>query len=398
VKLLICLNTLTTGGAELFAIRLANEFSRRGVNVYLFNFREDKTEDFIINKIDKSVQIIHAFLPLVRYLEKLDGLIFKVGTKWSIINYLLILQLKRLIQDKNIDVIHSHLYNVDKIVVLLKKSSPQVKVVSTMHGDYEANIKREMEGHKIYREQNFHCTRLHILKKIDDVVCITNNQVTLLKELKHSEGLNFNLHKIYNGYEDNITNQKCRFSISSLGIKETDFIYGMVSRGLAEKGWERAIKAFIRLESTNNHLLLIGSSPHLNDLEKKYQSHRNIHFLGSTGEVIPIIKNFDVALFPSFYEAESLPTVIIEYLLCEVPIISSDIGEIKNMIKTKEGFAGHLVKLENEEFVVQEFSNAMKYFKENKELLNIMRLRAAEAFKKFTLGKCVDAYYKIFSN
>ena len=45
-------------------------------------------------------------------------------------------------------------------------------------------------------------------------------------------------------------------SKTELGLSENVFVFGMVARGIREKGWEFAISAFNKLENQDVHLVL----------------------------------------------------------------------------------------------------------------------------------------------
>ena len=56
-------------------------------------------------------------------------------------------------------------------------------------------------------------------------------------------------------------------------IKENDFTFGMVARGIKEKGWKECILAFLKLvEKKNNletNLILVGGGNYLEELKTK---------------------------------------------------------------------------------------------------------------------------------
>ena len=170
----------------------------------------------------------------------------------------------------------------------------------------------------------------------------------------------------------------------------------MVSRGIAEKGWQVAIDAFQQLNNNKTHLVLTGSSDYITSLKEKYKAEKRIHFTGHADNPINWINIFDVGLLPSTYPSESLPTVIIEYLYCGIPVIASDAGEIVNMTGQGVYPAGIIVPIKNGKVDVGQFSHAMSSYIDNKELYNRHKENAASCYQMFDMNKCVKAYTQVY--
>src|SRR6185437_13149544 len=89
----------------------------------------------------------------------------------------------------------------------------------------------------------------------------------------------------------------------------------------------------LQLNTEKAHLVLVGESTYLQTLKNNFAQHQTIHFIGESKNPLEWVNIFDVGLLPSTYASESLPTVVIEYLCCNKPVIASDAGEIVNMIQ-----------------------------------------------------------------
>lgn len=153
----------------------------------------------------------------------------------------------------------------------------------------------------------------------------------------------------------------------------------------------------------------------LNTIEKLYKKRKDfeVHLLGNaTEELIAWTKERDLenscvfftGLIPynqvaekmresdvliMFSRYENLPCVILEALCCGLPVISSDVGGIREVLNPENGI---LIPSENEE----ELLNAMEYMIDNLYRFDKKKI-ASSAQKKFnfdTVGKQFDKIYK----
>jgi glycosyltransferase involved in cell wall biosynthesis len=125
---------------------------------------------------------------------------------------------------------------------------------------------------------------------------------------------------------------------------------GMVARGVEEKGWLEALAACRLLRSQNlSHftLTLIGEGPCLQQIRASLtpSEHSWITLLGHLDQPETQLARFHIGLLPTFLPGESLPNTIIEYLNAGLPIVTTPVGGIPEMLATPAGPAGILVPL-----------------------------------------------------
>lgn len=385
MKILIAIETLLLGGAESFILRMAEELSKDH-DVSVFVLHGDKINQNLLNKYKSTNINFILFDPgLAFVMDKIDSLLFKLKIDKSLRVLLANGFLKKVIKSRKIEVVHSNLFKVDYFITKAL-SDLDVRIVNTIHGDY---IKFS-EANSVL---NYKDKAKYILSRVNKTVCISNVQMNFFKknfDIDHSK-----LVKIYNGYKP-ATLQKNNLR-KQLGIKDEDFVFGLVSRGIPEKGWAAAIEAFLKLEFHNTYLILVGSSEYLTGLKEQYKHDQRIIFTGEASEPLLYIDIFDVGLLPSVYLSESLPTVVIEYLCLAKPVIASEMGEIRNMLVDDDKAAGVILSVTNGSIDTGDLCVKMGQYICNESLYQLHSERAKEAFNKFNMDECVKNYIKAYS-
>lgn len=116
------------------------------------------------------------------------------------------------------------------------------------------------------------------------------------------------------------------------------------------KGVERLLKAVAHLNSRDNvRLLIIGgdtqSAPEIERLKQlaaNLEIQNSVIFLGLIDQVkLPLYYSAaDVTVVPSYYESFGL--VALESLACGTPVVATDVGDLKNIIRP--GVTGYVVE------------------------------------------------------
>jgi len=94
----------------------------------------------------------------------------------------------------------------------------------------------------------------------------------------------------------------------------------------------------------NAHLMMVGDGPDKKMLEKKVRAlglDRNVSFFPFTDEPNYIFERLDITVLPSLYK-EGLPNVLLESMSMGVPVVSSKIGGIPEIVK--DGETGFMVE------------------------------------------------------
>ena len=402
MNILLGLNTFDVGGAENFVFRLAKALSESGHKVYLFALYDWNIENAkkrienILGKEYSKVKIIVRWNPgEIRsfFLWKLNRLFLCFGKKdyrENIINDTQIKRLNTFLKKEKIDIINTHLFEVDEFFSL----NFNLPHVISMHGAYEDYLFKQQGSKSGVIDKDFLLKAERVLLKSKHVVCCADKNLEILRYFDSNEIIT---EKIYHG----ISEFECK---KENVIKEKDdFIFGMIARGIEEKGWEIAIKSFLELNNRVKNkikmMLIYTHSDYMNNLKKKYEKILNIDFLGyleNPQNKIPLI---DVMILPTYYIGESLPVTLIEALCCNVPVISTNVGEIPKMIVHNEKEAGRIINLDNDtqKPVVEDLAKAMEQYLLNSELYETHKRNTFFVKEKFSMDICMRKYIDFYN-
>lgn len=134
-----------------------------------------------------------------------------------------------------------------------------------------------------------------------------------------------------------------------LGLHEDEIVFGIVARLEKEKDHQTLINAFKLAENQvpQIRLLVVGDGSLRKELED-YAKHMKISdkvlFLGTRKDIPEILSAIDVFVLSSI--KEGLPISLIEAMAARKPIIATDVGSIKHLIRHE--INGLLIPSQNE--------------------------------------------------
>jgi len=129
---------------------------------------------------------------------------------------------------------------------------------------------------------------------------------------------------------------------SELGIPPGARVVGTVGRLAAIKNQPLLVRATAPLLGPDRHLVIVGDGPHRDVIEAEVQRLGKgafTHLLGQRTDVHRLLPAFDLFVLTS--DSEGLPMVIPEAMACELPIVSTDVGGISDVVEV--GRTGFLV-------------------------------------------------------
>jgi glycosyltransferase involved in cell wall biosynthesis len=175
----------------------------------------------------------------------------------------------------------------------------------------------------------------------------------------------------------------------------------MFARGVESKGWEILIEAFLRLVDKYESITLMlafSETNYMDYLKLKYSKHEKIQFLGLIDPIDEFLSSIDIVVFPTYYPGESLPNTIIESLMFDIPVISTQHAEIPNMIQYNGVHAGTIVPIQGIEFdeQVKRFSDAIEKYLVNPNFLQEQKENCKIVSNQFDMDICYNKYLDFF--
>lgn len=385
MHVLMVTETLTAGGAETFVIRLANALaSDHRVTIAVLHGEMVKPE--LIDRVTKSVRVERLILPAKQQWFRIDGLLRRIGIDWSAIRTAQHRWLSAIARRGQTDVIHSHLLKADRLAAELCAERPEMRHVLTFHGDYAPFLHRQADPQMLAVNRRMAA----ILNSVDAIAAICREHLDFVAErFPQAEG---KCRLIYNGYAP------WRAARGAPTTRSASVLtFGMVSRGVEQKGWAKAIAAFATLPPGAAELVLVGEGPAINRLRRE-PVPEGVNFVGFSPDPVEWIEGFDIGLLPTEFPHESLPTVVMEYLFCGRPVIATDVGEIGAMLRGPGGgLAGTLLDFEDDRISTDQLAGAMQAYLDDPALRLAHAALAPAAFAKFEMGACAAAYARLYA-
>ena len=391
MNIVLVSDSLLTGGAETFVLRLASALAVRLHNVSIFVLRPDLIDTAMANQLAPGLVVSAPSVRALRSVLRVDGLLFCVGVNFSLLRWLQVRAFRRHLQAVRADIAHSHLFPAD-LVTARACVKAGVNWITTMHGDY-ISLEKRAES-RAARILDFRQALREVERSARHFVAISENQHSQLRRLLAAPARD-RISKVYNGYAEPLAPKALPEQMAR--IPQGDFVIGMVSRGIQEKGWDVLLAAFDRLQLPNAWLVLVGDGDYIRSM-KELERNARVVFVGNVVDPLRYIARFDVACLPTRCPTESLPTVIIEYLVAGKPVIATDIGEVPLMLATDgAGSAGILVPFDTVDVMTKCVADGLAWLYADRAERGRLRRAARQAAAKFDMGRCVDRYVDLYT-
>lgn len=311
---------------------------------------EDKVVDEEIQLLQQNgVQVVKYFISNDEI--KIDGLVSKVklglNTIWSKTQYN---KLKNIIISEKPDVVHFHnTFPLLSPSVYYACSNLGVPVVQTLH-----NYRLVCPGAMLLRDSKI-CEKCIDSSLVNSIKygCYRNSRVqtmplsAMLYTHRFLDTWNKRVDKYIAltdfakgkfeqvGFDAKKITVKPNFiQQNSNSILEKDDSVVFVGRISKEKGLHLLLEAWSKMGTELNiKLKVIGDGPHRKTLEDKYSHLKNINFLGklNSTDVLTYMSRAKYIIVPSVWY-EGFPMTIVEAYSVNTPVISSNIGSLKEVV------------------------------------------------------------------
>jgi L-malate glycosyltransferase len=358
----------TYGGSGVLATELGKSLAKRGHSVHFISYAIPMRLDSFVNNICYHEVEISNY-PLFEF---------------PLYTLSLASKMVEVAKFEKLDILHVH-YAIPHATsaFLAKEMMPDknLKIITTLHGT---------DITLVGLEPSFLPLIKFSIEKSDGVTSVS-------RFLKEKTLTNYNIEKdievIYNFVDtdrfkrkDN-GEKKCKFT------KQDEKVLIHVSNFRPVKRVSDVIKIFnIVKQKIPSRLILIGDGPDRSECEKLCRELGicdSVQFLGKQTALVDILSAADLFIIPS--QSESFGLAALEAMSCGLPVISSSIGGLPELIVHNEtGFIAEIGDVERmAKYAIDLLTNEQKYclFSENS------RKRAVEKFNIEKITTQYEEYY-----
>jgi len=302
IKVLHILDSLNRGGAETMELDLCRNAKANGLDLtFVATGGGDLEKEFRDSGAD--------FIRLNRRLP---------------IDLSLVSRLRRIIEEREIDVVHSH-QPVEALHLYLATRGSGVKRVLTLHGVY-AGTKNDL-------------ALKFVLPRMDARVVLGRHLPAWLAQ-EQSIDANLSFVVINNGVDAARLASTGRPVRSELGLAQGATLLGMVANFYADRREDqltvcKALPQLFARDAAAQFVFVGGSdgAPHLFDevvdcCRQRCISDR-VHFLGKRADIPDVLSSLDAFVLSSRWEGS--PIAVMEAMMIGIPVVLSDIGPLKDV-------------------------------------------------------------------
>jgi glycosyltransferase involved in cell wall biosynthesis len=302
IKVLHILDSLNRGGAEIMALDLCRNARANGLQLaFVATGGGDLEEDFRNSGVE--------FFRLQRRLP---------------VDLSLAAQLRKIITERQIDVVHSH-QPVEALHLYLATRGMRVKRVLTLHGIYPGT-----KNDLVLR---------FVLPRTDACIVVSREVLRVVRNRGVSASGKFVV--VNNGVDAARLETSERDLRGTLGLAEEELLLGMVGNfhPVAQKDQLTVCRALIRVlpHLPRAQFVFVGgrseAAPHLFDDCVSFCRDQGladrVHFLGKRSDIGNIIGSLNMFVLST--RREGSPISVIEAMLLGVPLVLSDIPPLREV-------------------------------------------------------------------
>lgn len=297
IKILEVVGTMNMGGAETFLMNVLRNIDRNKFQLFFLTYGEDK--------YDYEDEI-----------NDLGGIIIRISKPKKIFDFNQINQIKNVIKNYNINIVHTHTYYNSIYSILAANKFKNVRIITHSH-----NTKPDPTNN-IIKKLYYQFSKI-IINKYTDLFLACGNEAG--KSLFYNNDFEI----IDNGiiidkfkFSKEIRNKKRK----ELNISDEEISLLHVGRFDKQKNHEFLIDIFNNYFKTNKNvkLYLVGDGILKSNIKNKvneYKLDKSVVFLNKRKDVNELFSAMDILLFPSLFEG--LPVTLIEAQANGIPILAS---------------------------------------------------------------------------
>lgn len=375
IKVIQISDSLCQGGRENIIIQLSNYLDKQSFSLYILSLDDNQDLKKDINR-DIPVWI------LAYKTKEISGIRLLVNS-FSFIRKLL-----KVFSDIRPDIIHVHSFFFIYFLITLAAYiyDSKVPIVRTVHTSglfYSSNkiidkIRLSIEKFAQYFNPVY---LIAVSERI-----YSNNKLLFKKAKKQ-----FLIHNGINlsKFDLPMNNAKRK----QLRLQDNDIVCVYVARFDYGKNQDWLVRLWKAFVGTNIKLMLVGDGILFSEVQRIVNEDNlseNIVLTGASNEIPQILRNSDIALFPSSYEGFSVS--LIEKMASALPLIVSDIPAFREVISDeKDGFIISLNKPDDWILTIRVLAN-------DYDLRKRIGKSAKNKSKNFSIERMVAMYEDVYLN
>jgi glycosyltransferase involved in cell wall biosynthesis len=201
---------------------------------------------------------------------------------------------------------------------------------------------------------------------------------------------------IYNALPDEMLERSQDYlSARGMDANKKSFVIGSVGRLTPRKGYADLLEALLQVvkEIPDVQLKLVGDGDQLSALMAQASQpgiSGKVEFLGQRQNVLELLSTWDLFVLPTFNEG--LPTVILESMACAVPVVSTDIPGVRELVT--DGETGWLVPTGDAAALAKAIVDALR----NPTRRASIRQNAAGILDRFSMRQITTQYLDLYNS
>lgn len=282
------------------------------------------------------------------------------------------LRVARTLSEFRPDVVQSHIYRATALCALLRLCGARWPWVAFFHGETAEDSKTRL----------YHAVDRRLLRRADRVVVMSAVEARRLAVSRLASSV---LHNA-------VLPVPARVGPTGLTVTGVRPRIGVVGRLSPEKGVDvfLAACALLRRDGMAFSAVIAGDGPERRNLQTICSSlglSEHVQFLGNVDPIEPIYTQVDLLVIPS--RSEGLPNVLLEALRADLPVVSTNVGAVPEVIGGTS--AGAMVPPESPAMLASAIGKALD---ERGNPLHSMARRAVAA--RFSIEHRAEAHLELY--
>ncbi|MFA5318137.1 MAG: glycosyltransferase family 4 protein [Patescibacteria group bacterium] len=366
-KILYLITQSDFGGAQKYVYDLATNISQNYTVIVAGGQQGERGE--LAQKL-KEKNIKYVYIPHLK----------RAILPWH--DFLAFRQIVKLIKQEKPDIVHLNSSKISIIGSLATRWCRVPKIIYTVHGWV---FNEELSW---WKKTFYKILEKWTAKYKNQIICLSefDKKTAIQKKITPANKISV----IYNGIKPIkfLSREEAR---EKLNVPKDIVVIGSIGNLYSNKGHEYLIKTFEILNIKYLILNIIGEGPRRDSLELKINTaSKNIKLLGSLENASRYLSAFDIYVCSSI--KEGLPYTILEAMQAGLPIISTNVGAIPEVIT--DGKEGLLVEPKNPEALAKK----IQYLIDNPEIAKQLGEQVKkDVAKKFSLKKMIEKTEEIYN-